>query len=293
MRIATMGLMALVAVAAAGCTTDNNLVGGELGNIAVTAGDFDDVQAPFNRHDVATDQFDGIIAVATWDENYNSSAQALRVEGLFPDLNTMTAYKTIIVASGTRGLGKTAYNGVAPDDEFVSNDNTVENVRSFVAKGGTLVVTDWAYDLVEAAWPDQIEFLGEDSDFDGAQAGELGDPIATLNPDTPLPATLGMEQMAVEFDFSNWAVIDSVDGKDAIVWMTADTSFRLPNGEGNQDHPDTPILVTLFPEGTGNGKVVVSSFHFDAQTKAVMDQIIEAVVGQYKNKADVTVEPVQ
>jgi hypothetical protein len=285
-------MVVLVGVAGVGCVTENNLTGGDLGKIAVTAGDFDDVQSPFDRNDVATDRFDGIIAVATWDEDYESAAQAFRVEGLFPDINALTAYKTVIVGSGTRGMGRTVYNGVAPDDAFVADEAVRENVRTFVRKGGTLVVTDWAYDLVEATWPDEIEFLGDDGIYDAAQAGDLATVVAPIG-NEDLKRAIGMEEMVVDLNFSNWAVIDSVDGADAITWMTADTSYRLPDGEGNQAHPGTPILVTLYPEGTGAGKVVVCSFHFDAQTDAVIDELVETVVGKYKNKADVTVEPIR
>ena len=48
---------------------------------------------------------------------------------------------------------------VADDSMVVSDPTAVENIQSFVENGNTLIVSDWAGDIVEAAWPDAIEFV--------------------------------------------------------------------------------------------------------------------------------------
>jgi hypothetical protein len=260
-----------------GCMDYGAIPMAPLGDIALTAGDFDDVREPFNRNDVDTERFEGLISTATWDDRYRGD-EDIDVEELLPSMDDLTKYNTLILASGTRGFGATVYNGVAPDDAFVSDPDVVDHMRAFVAQGRTLVVTDWAYDLVEVAWPDQIEFLGDDATLDAAQKGEIGTVTAAVA-DPRLERALGMDEMAVRFDYSTRAVIDEVEGDDARVWLTADTTWRASVDDGLVDHPDTPLLVTLQPEGTDAGRLIVCSFHLDAQTDAVVDSLIDAVVG--------------
>lgn len=233
------------------------------GSVAVTAGDFDQVTAPFDRLEVATTSYEGIISTATWDPQYEPDNVALKVEDLF--LTDLTEHQLVVVASGTRGFGERVYNGLDPDDALVSNDDVIARTRAFVARGGTLVVTDWAYDLVEAAWPDQMAFSGDDGTLDAAQIGVIGTVTADVV-EPRLARALDMDEMAVRFDYGDWAVADSaVD--DAIVWIEAD-------GE--------PLLVTLFPEGPAGGQVIFAAFHFDAQTDAVMDTIVETAIGRFE-----------
>jgi hypothetical protein len=286
MRPLVLGLLVVT-----GCRSDQGLLYQSLGDIALTAGDFDDVRQPFERHDVATQRYDGVIATATWDPSYDGDATALQVERLFSSMDELSKYHTVIVASGTRGLGATVYNGVAPDDQLVRDPEVIENMRCFVANGSTLVVTDWAYDLVEAAWPDEIDFLGDDTVLDAAQVGELETVTATVDDDR-LQRAIDMDEMSVRFDYSTWAVIDRVDDADATIWMSADTTWRSSDTDGVTVHPDTPILVTLRPEGTDGGRVVVSAFHFDAQTDAVLDQLLGAVVGKLENDDTTVTAPI-
>lgn len=260
-----------------GCIEYNPIPEAPLGDVALTAGDFDDVREPFNRNDVDTERFEGLISTATWDARY-SGDEDVDVEELLPSMDELTRYNTLILASGTRGLGATVYDGVAPDDAFVSDPEVIDHLRAFVQQGRTLVVTDWAYDVVEAAWPDQIDFLGEDADLDAAQKGEIATVTAAVA-DPALERAIGMDEMAVRFDYSTWAVIDEVEGDDARVWLTADTAWRGAVDDGLVEHPDTPLLVTLQPEGTGAGRVIVCAFHFDAQTDVVLDGLLDAVVG--------------
>jgi hypothetical protein len=273
-----------------GCI-ENNFDGGEMGRIAVTQGDFDDVGAPFDRLEVDHEAYEGIISTATWDDDFDPDANVLKVERLLADGNELSLYDTVFVASGTRGLGAVRYDGLEPDDSLVTDSAVVDGVRNWVARGGTLVVTDWGYDLVEAAWPDAIDFLGDDSALDGAQAGEIDTVTASIE-ERELREALGADVVSAVFDFSNWAVVEDV-GRDTTVWERADVTYRRQDGEGTQSIDDVPVLVSFAPEGAQGGKVVYFAYHIDAQTAGVIDETLRVVVGEFDEQAGEPLDPIE
>jgi hypothetical protein len=273
-----------------GCI-ENNVGGGEMGRIAVTQGDFDDVGAPFNRLEVAHEAYEGIIATATWDDDFEPDANVLKVEQLLGDGSELAGYDTVFVASGTRGLGAARSAGRAPHDSLVADSSVVGDVRNWVARGGTLVVTDWGYDLVEAAWPDAIDFLGDDSALDDAQAGEI-DTVTAAIEERALREALGADVIPAVFDFSNWAVVEDV-GSDVTVWERADVTYRRQDGEGTQAIDGVPVLVSFAPEGAQGGKVVYFAYHIDAQTTGVIDETLRVVVGEFEEQAGEPLDPIE
>jgi len=286
----TLGV-ALVSVFAPGCKRDDQLIRRVEDAIAVTSGDFDDVVEPLNRMVVARTEYEGLISVATWDDTYNADNVALKVETLLGNRQEMLSFGSIWVASGTRGLGRQQYNGVEPDNTFLTDADVPGNVQDFVSLGGTLLVTDWAYDLVELAFPEYIEFLGDDAEPDAAQSGELGTYSANVL-EAELVDAIDSDTLGARFDFSNWAVIESVS-EDVTVWAEADVKYRLQNGEGTQDLAGVPLLVSFQPYGPTSGKVVYSSFHVDAQNDAVIDALLRTLVGPFEEHADDPVAPIQ
>jgi hypothetical protein len=268
----------------AGCTNENQLDRHTIESVAATTGDFDNVEEPLNRMLVSHQTYEGLISVATWDPDYDPDVVSLKVEGLLGSTDEMRLHDSILVASGTRGLGAQEYNGLGADDGLVSDPAVLENVRDFVGRGGVLLCTDWSYDLVEAAWPDALGFLGDDAVYDDAQHGEIGTVSATVTEEI-LVSDLGMGVMSVSFDFSNWAVIEEV-GADVTVWLVGDVEVR--GDAGPEPRTRVPLLVSFEPEGPEAGSVVFLSFHIDAQTDAVIDQLLTTVVGDFQEESDAT-----
>src|SRR5690606_33562824 len=99
----------VVAVAAIGasCTGEGGLNSNFSDQVAVTAGDFDDVAAPLKRMDAAHSVFEGLISTATWDPTFNPDNLDLKVEDLFiasSGSGQLAAHAAVWVGSGTRGF---------------------------------------------------------------------------------------------------------------------------------------------------------------------------------------------
>jgi hypothetical protein len=276
----SLGMVIACGLVTSGCS-DNELLLRKNNSVAVTIGDFDEIAAPLNRMIVKHSDYDGVISTTTWDPDYDRGLSALTVEGLFGSFDEMKEHDAIFVASGTRGFGARQYNGLEADDQIVASPEAIENCQNFVAGGGSLVVTDWAYDLVEAAWPEYVTFLNEGGELDAAQRGEEGTILGTVV-FTPLAEAMETESLSLKYNFSNWAVIESVELDKVEVLIRGDVSYLNNAGTGSDALTQAPLLVRFEPPGGLGGQVVYANFHIDAQNDFAMDQMLRTVVGRFK-----------
>jgi hypothetical protein len=273
-----VGAVALVLLLS-GCTRDDLFTPFYVSSVAVTAGDFDNVKEPLNRMVVDSATYEGIISTATWDPSYEHENVALKVEHLLGNDNEIQNHTATFIASGTRGLGKRQYNGLESDDHLVSSDLVIDNVENYVDGETVLFVTDWGYDLIEAVWPDMIDFLNDDGTYDDAQHGEIGRITADIV-DPDLADALGVDEMGIRFNYSNWAVITGVDS-DATVLIRGTIEYRPQTGGLVETLEDVPLMVGFQPPG-GRGKVLFTAFHLDAQNDQLIDDLIVATVGTFE-----------
>ena len=263
---------------ALGCTPDQNFAERSIEMIAVAYGDFDAVELNLNRLEVPHQLYEGFISGPAYDEGPEDlDLISLEVEYLFTgetesEGRVLFLNDVVFVNSGTRGFGEYVYNGLDRDDGIVTDGVAIDNVREYVEDGGVLVVSDWAYELVEAAWPGQIEFFGDDTALDEAQAGSVGRYTARAGSDAVRDAV--GDEVSVSYDFSYWTVIEAV-ASDVDVHLSADVLFRVSDSEGEGTLPDAPLLVSF---EVGNGLVIYSTFHWNAQSAALADPLLTALV---------------
>ncbi len=265
-----------------GCQ-EQDFTGTQSRSIAVITGDFDDVAEPLDRLILDHTPYDGIISNAVWDPEYDSDKHQLTVEGLLYTSGELGQHGWLFVASGARGFGDTVYNGLARDNQLVDDPAVRDLVLDYVARGNTILVTDWAYDLVEVCWPGLVDFLGDDTARDSAQVGEVETVIADVT-DKRLRKTTENEQLAIHYNFSNWAVIADVS-EDVTVWLRGDVHWRNPSDGSVEVQERVPLLVSFIPKN-GTGQVVVSTFHIDAQNDPVADEIMNTVVGPFYSTSE-------
>lgn len=268
---------ALLLLGLAGCTQDTGLTHQPIETIAVVTGDFDDVREPLKRMSVRHDLFDGIISTATWDADYNPD-RALTWEGLIASEENLAAYDAVWVASGVRGLGLRVYNGVESDSGVLQDAMAMDRVRAYAERGNGLWVSDWAYDLMEAAWPDWVDFAGDDALPDRAQCG-VSQRISARVTDPRLVDRLQSDVVSLSFPFSNWAVVQEVS-PDLTVWMRGEVRCRLSGSTEETLFEDVPLLISReFPQGS----VVFSSFPMDAQRDGLVDETVLELMGPMRS----------
>ena len=269
----------LAAVAAlVACKQDQGFAEITIENTVIVAGDFDRLEDPLLRADVKNQVFEGYIVQPVYELTETTGDSVQQVEALFGGTDEdgeplLYTYDALFVNSGTRGLGAYVYNAVDADDSLVSDPAVVAQVTTFVERNRTLVVTDWAYDLVEAAWPDQISFLQEDDGLDGAQLGVSESVIARVT-DPNLAGALGADQVELQTPWGYWTVIEDV-GPDVTVHMRGDVDWRQPNGGGTARIEDVPLVVSFEHQG---GRVIFSSFAWRAQRQEVADALLASLV---------------
>lgn len=259
--------------------SDNNLTEISLDAIAVVQGDFDDMQTMLSRNDIGSVDVNGYIDQATWwvgDGRPTRDDPGKTVEALLTGVDELDSkweiqnYNAVFVGSGTRGLNALRYNYTAEsDDSLLLDPHAVPNVCDWLEAGGSLVVSDWSYDLVERCWPGAIEFFGNDDTVDSAQVGAAGDILADV-PDEALAEALGTSVVNLAFNYSAFTVMESVN--EGVEVLASGTVRYQPDGEAEyQEIENAPLAVRFL---AGRGQVVFTSFHTVAQTPSVTDAIL-------------------
>ena len=268
----------LAASALSACNNEQGLRERAFKNIAVATGDFDEVEATLTRLDIAHTNYEGFIARAVYDPEINPDGNALKTEALFTaeseGVPEIEIYDAVFVNSGTRGLGAFVYNGTEADDGLVTDQTALTHVRDYVENGGTLVVSDWSYDLIEALWPDELDFVRDDLVLDDAQRGTSSSVVADVLDTTLAEALDGNQTLELGYDYTYWSVIDTV-APDVTVYLSGDITYRASGAEGEVAKEDAPLLVGFT---AGGGQVLFSTFHWRAQRNAVSEGILLTLI---------------
>ena len=260
----------------AGCQ-ENELKAIRVDAIAVSLGDFDDVQNSLTAMDIASVPYDGFIVQATYDpsdDRLHRGEMALQVESLLTDPGRgagLEEFNAIFVNSGTRGLNRVQYNdATVADDALLLDAEHLQATCDFVVGGGTLVASDWAYDLVEFCWPERLDFFGEDTEVDAGQVGIADDGvIATVSGGAAYTDKLG-SSLTLAYNYSAWSVIESAGG-DTEVLLRGDVPYQPSAAELEDTLLDVPLLVRFVE---GRGQVIFSTFHWGVQNPQVTQTLL-------------------
>lgn len=144
-------------------------------------------------------------------------------------------------------------------------------LKKYVQDGGVVYASDFSGELIEAAFPDKINFFGEDKqdpDSFNAKVGNSGEAEATIA-DPGLASIVGKKKVNINFDLGSWVVIESVNSG-VRVHVTGDATTNSNDG-GIKVLKNIPFVVS-FQEG--KGEVLFTSFHNEAQTTEDLDRIL-------------------
>lgn len=138
-----------------------------------------------------------------------------------------------------------------------------ENLRRFVFAGGSVYVSDLAYDLVEAAFPEALALAGDDATQDAAEVGRVLEFSAQLlAPELLLGLSQGRLPVALDGDY---AVVEAA-GPGAEVLAVGPTTGL---GQGL-----APVVIRYRP-GATTGAVLYTTLHDSA---AVADPLVRRML---------------
>lgn len=163
------------------------------------------------------------------------------------DYSTISGFKIIFLNCGC-------------DTSYASDPTVQTNLQNFVAGGGSLYASDWAYLYVEDAWLSAIDFPVDP--YIGASQEITADVV-----DTTLAAYLGSTTVPIMFNLGSWVIMNGV-GSGTTIHISGD--FITYDGPMT----DKPILVSFSPS-VGGGRVVYTSFHYEAQITDESKKVLE------------------
>ena len=150
----------------------------------------------------------------------------------------------------------------------------IENLNAYVSAGGALYASDWSYDVIEAVWPEAIDFYGDDGTPDDAQKGEHELVAATVT-DAALAASLGSETINISYDLPVWPPMLEVEG---FVSTHLTGTVHVRDGETITTIPSVPLLVSF---SAGSGRVGFATFRVaanqDDDTVRVLEYMLKAL----------------
>ncbi len=229
---------------------DGTALAGELGDCTtlipdggarylVIDGFYDKIQNVLERMDLAD------ITVASGNP---TEPGALWAADIFGDYAALAEYDAVFINCGVSEL------------EFVGTPDPVvaANLRQFVQSGGSLYVSDQAYDIIELTWPDRIDFLFADSDNSAAEFGVDG-VIQTDVADLGLAQFAGQDRIDIDFNFGFYALIQEV-APGTTVYLQGDVPYYVNDTIATLENTPVTVGFTDGPVGVG-GRVVFTSFH--------------------------------
>jgi hypothetical protein len=148
-------------------------------------------------------------------------------------------------------------------DEVLVEEEVKNNIRTFVAEGGKLYVSDYSYDFIEQVFPEFVDYLGDDSVIGSAEhaISEFWDTTGSIR-DADLSSWLtamGIVPNEVEYLMS-WVAVEStavVAGIDEEGNPVDITPMEVIIGDV-PGHGSKPLNVTF---NYGCGKVLFTTYH--------------------------------
>ena len=223
--------------------------------IAVVTGDYDHVETVLSQLGVDpanVDTYEGANFSSAW------------VTGLLDDFTVLSQYDIVFLNCGLHDTRIVSF----PDQTAISN------LKQFVQNGGSVYASDWAYTVVETAWPDEIDFARTDTDFSPLAANSPKFGIATTGlagtiVDAGLAAGMGSSSIALDYQLNEWVAMQAV-AAGVTVYITGDAP--LEDGTSLTNVPHTVGF------NVGAGRVLYTSFHQEPGVNQQQERVLQLLM---------------
>jgi|GEM_PF-1351521 len=221
------------------------------------------------------------IAVVTGD--YDHIEQLLSDLDLDYDIFGPATYRDLIYDSNRLAdYDIVFFNCGMPFTWLESRSLVAANLRNFVDDGGSVYASDWAHQIIEAAWPDMIDFVGADEDFpdptiefDLSNSAYVG--RATNIQAEVIDSTMGLVlggTANIVYDLDAWVVPISVSSGASAMLSGPAPTWDIETGDSSTTYHDAPLAVRF---GSG-GTVIYTTFHNELQITADMELALKEII---------------
>jgi len=229
-------------------------------SIAVLTGTFDHIEQILDQLGVTYQLYEGDSAAL----NPNSARSGL---DLLKNLNELLTYDILFINCGE---WYQSFN-LSTQAEV---DLMEANLVTFVQSGGSLYVSGWAYYWAELAFPEAVDYYGDDLFEGSAKKGNIIDNLVADVISTPFQNALApATTLTIKFNWPAWVVASSVSFTSTVHILAA----SVPTF--SETLTDVPLVVSHKPTET-SGTVFFTSFHHEAQLSGQMEQVLRFLVFQ-------------
>ncbi len=152
------------------------------------------------------------------------------------------------------------------------------HLQDFVAAGGSIYASDWASEVVRIAFPNRINFLGDDGEAHAARVGMENDTQGATVLDPGLATALGRTSVTVNLLLNQWVVLDTQASQPSSLRVLVRGSVPYSSdgwGIITETLEDSPLVVQF---GLGNGRVLFTSVHNEGQNTPDLEDILRYIV---------------
>jgi hypothetical protein len=175
--------------------------------------------------------------------------------------------------------------GLADEYFYSAPDTAKRNLASFVNNGGSIYVSDRAYEVIRISFPGIVGFAGPGdpsawgSDRQRAWVGVKMQSLDAAITDLSLAQAVGAPSISIVYNKAGWVPLDTASKQPAGVftWLKA---AQVPvdsdrDGAADRTLMDDPLLVTV---PYGQGRVTYTTFHNHEQATAQMRAVLQYLV---------------
>jgi len=210
---------------------------------AVVSGQWDHIETILSQLGVDYDLYDGTLFTFAAKEFLTNSQKMAQYDAIFFD------------------CGSQHYDILTFNQNLIIN-----NLQNFVANGGSVYASDWAFVYVEWPWPGAIDFFGGDFNNSAPKVGKKGNMGATVV-DAGMAGFLGKSNVSINFNLGAWVVMAG-----APFSTTTQITASVPQvGQA-------PLMVSHKPSGANGGTVLYTTFHNETQPTKDMIDILNYMV---------------
>jgi hypothetical protein len=201
----------------------------------------------------------GDLKLAVVEGDWDSIQEILDYLGFPYDLYTADGGEALVSDADALGAYDAVFLNCGASYDLWSPAAT-QGLHDYAFAGGKVYASDWAYIMIERAFPDMIHFV--DEDFAGPKVGVTGMVKGEVL-DSALQDVMGKE-VDLYYQLGAWVVADDV-GKDSSVMVQGDPSTSAGS------LVDAPLTIRA-PEGKGSA--LYTTFHNEAQATSDAKQIL-------------------